>query len=411
MASILLIYQHYLGKDDPGFSRFNEYAKRWVAEGHSLTVIAGQVNYLTGVRPGKYKGRWAVVENGTKGIRVFRAYTSDQYSKSFIGRAWSYLSFMIAAASVVPFIGKCDVILVSSPPLTVAVPGWFASIWHRAPHIFEIRDLWPESAISTGVLQQHSLLTRILEIIERLAYRRATRINVLTPAYIHNIKDRGLAPEEKFVFVPNGVDASDFKPNSEAGAVWRKKLGWQDKFVVLYAGAHGLANNLFQLIEAAKLLRHNKKILIATVGDGMYLKQLRTAAAELQLENIQFLGPISKTNMSDLLNASDVCTAVLQRNDTFRTVYPNKMFEYMACGKPIILGIDGVARELLDRAKAGLYAAPEEPEQFVAAALKLQQDPELCDVLGKQGRVFVEQHFNRDVLAKRTLQVLLEQIT
>jgi glycosyltransferase involved in cell wall biosynthesis len=375
--------------------------------GHRVTVVAGQVNYLTGEKPDRYHRRW-VVREVEGNVRVFRVYTSGKYSHSMLGRALAYFGYAVSAVSVVPFVGPCDVVLVSSPPLTVAIPGRVAALWHRAPLVFEVRDLWPDSAVSMGVLAPQGLLTRLLYALERRACGWAARINVLTPAYTESIVDRRLAAPAKLVMIPNGVDTRSFRADPDARRVWREKLGWVGKYVLLYAGAHGRANNLVQLIEAAKRLRAHPQVLVATVGDGMMLSELREAAAQEGVTNLEFLGAFPKDRMPAVLNAADACVAVLQRNETFKTVYPNKVFEYMACEKPIVLGIDGAARELLERAGAGIAVPPEDPEALAAATLRLAADATACLEMGRRGRAFVEQHFGRRELSARMLDMLLD---
>ncbi len=408
MASILIVYQHYLEPNAPGFSRFNEYAPRWVRAGHAVTILSGQVNYQLGTRDEKYRGRWWTREAGPGGETIVRVFTSGDYSRSFVGRSWAHIGFAVAAIGAVPRLGHYDVVLVSSPPLTVALPGWAAALWQRAPILFEVRDLWPEAAVTTGVLKSNSVLASGLRKVEQLAYRWSRRINVVTPAYIDNIVGRHLAPRDKFVVIPNGVDTELFQPDAVARGRWRSVFGWGEKFVVLYAGAHGLANDLGQLLDVARELRHEPKILIATVGDGMYRKELETQARREGLSNFQLLGPYPKSDVPGILNAADACAAVLQENPTFRTVYPNKMFEYMAVEKPVLLVIDGVARELVEEARAGVYVPPRDARAFAEAVRKLTSDDVMATSMGRRGREFVKERFDRDVLATRMLDALLE---
>jgi glycosyltransferase involved in cell wall biosynthesis len=261
------------------------------------------------------------------------------------------------------------------------------------------------------VLRAGSLLVRLLYALERWACRRADRINVLTPAFREDLVRRGLAPSEKIVFVPNGADLELFTPGP-ADAALRAELGWEGRFVVMYAGAHGRANAIGQLVEAAALLRDRPEILIASVGDGPERVQHQERARTLGLDNIRFHGAQPKERMPSLVNACDVGAAVLQDNPTFRTVYPNKVFDYMACEKPTLLAIDGVARTLVcDEARAGLFAAPERPAELAAAIRALADDPVGRAEMGRRGRAWVEANAGRDALATRylaTMQALIE---
>ncbi|HEY6099154.1 MAG TPA: glycosyltransferase family 4 protein, partial [Anaeromyxobacter sp.] len=350
---ILVVHQFYLQPGEPGGSRFNELARLWASAGHEVTVVAGTVNYATSRAPEKYRRRWNTKERDG-GVTVWRCHVPETYGRSHLGRMWAFFAFTLSAATAVLRCERPDVVIATSPPLVAIVPGWLAARRHRARLVFEIRDLWPESAVTTGVLREGSLLTRLLYQLERWACRSADRINVLTPAFRDDLVRRGLAPAEKIAFVPNGADLDLFRPAPPDGAV-RRELGWGDRFVVMYAGAHGRANAIGQLVEAAALLRDRPDILIASVGDGPERRQHEESARAQGLTNISFAGAQPKERMPALVNACDVGAAVLQANPTFRTVYPNKVFDYMACEKPTLLGIDGVARQLVcEEARAGV---------------------------------------------------------
>jgi glycosyltransferase involved in cell wall biosynthesis len=252
------------------------------------------------------------------------------------------------------------------------------------------------------------LLTRALYAVERFAYRVADRINVLTPAFREDILHRGLAVSDKISLIPNGADVDTFQPGPRDNHV-RRRFQWDDRFVVLYAGAHGRANAVQQLLDAAELLRDREDILIACVGDGPDRCILETSVRAQGLSNITFLGPQPKAYMPALVNAADAGAAVLQDYPTFRTVYPNKVFDYMACARPTLLAIDGVARQLVcDEAKAGVFAEPENAAAIAAAIRQLADDREECGRMGARGHAWVNAHASRRVLADRYLDLMQE---
>lgn len=402
---ILVIHQYYLAPGQPGGSRFNELARLWREAGHQVVVIAGTLNYATGETPEDLRGAW-IRKRDEDGIEVWRCHVPTTYSRGYAGRMWAFFGFTVSSIVAAFRVARPDVVIATSPPLTTAVTGWIAALRHRAPWVFEIRDLWPESAITTGVLSERGLLTRALFALERFACRRADRINVLTPAFSTDIVKRGLAAPGKILFVPNGADAERFVPGPRHNAV-RERFGWGDRFVALYAGAHGRANALMQLVDTAELLRGRTDIVIASVGDGPERAACEAAVRAKQLTNIQFLGAQSKDRMADFVNAADAGLAVLQDNPTFRTVYPNKVFDYMACERPTVLAIDGVARTLVcDDAQAGLFAAPENPRQIADAILRLADNPGEAAQLGRNGRVWVLENATRTALAERYLTAL-----
>jgi glycosyltransferase involved in cell wall biosynthesis len=408
---ILVIHQYYLMPGQPGGSRFNEFARLWAEAGHVVSVIAGALNYATNDVPKAYRGHWVVREQDGP-VEVFRCHVPQTYGKSFNGRMWAFFGFTLSASTVALKAGRPDVVIATSPPLVVLMPGWLAAHAHLrgVPWIFEVRDLWPESAVTTGVLRKGAPLTKLLYGLERWACWSADRINVLTPAFRMDIIERRLADDSKIVFVPNGADVSMFKPGPRDNTV-RRELGWGDRFVVMYAGAHGRANALGQLIGAAERLRDRQDILIACVGDGPERAGLMAEVARRRLENIRFHGPVPKNKMPDVVNACDVGAAVLQRNPTFRTVYPNKVFDYMACERPILLVVDGVARELVcDQARAGVFAEPEDQEAIAAAILRLADNPTGRAEMGRRGREWVLANATREVLARRYLDVMIELV-
>ncbi|MGB8930867.1 MAG: glycosyltransferase family 4 protein [Anaeromyxobacteraceae bacterium] len=406
---ILVVHQFYLQPGEPGGSRFNEFARLWSKAGHDVTVVAGTVNYATGKAPDKYKGRWNTQERDGR-VTVWRCHVPASYGKSYVGRMWAFFAFTVSATTAVLRCERPDVVIATSPPLVAAIPGWIAAVWHRARFIFEIRDLWPESAITTGVLRKGSLLARLLYAMERFACRRADVVNVLTPAFREDLVKRRLASEGKIAFVPNGADLEHFRPSPPDPAV-REELGWGNRFVVMYAGAHGRANAIGQLVDAAALLRDRKDILIASVGDGPERKQHEDRAKAMGLGNIRFAGPQPKERMPAFVNACDAGAAVLQNNPTFRTVYPNKVFDYMACEKPTLLAIDGVARKLVcDDARAGVFAEPENAGALADAIRRLADDPAGRAEMGRRGREWVEANAGRDALAEKYLAVMTESV-
>ena len=404
---ILIFYQYFLAPGQPGGSRFNEMTRLWTEAGHDVTVIAGTVNYTTGERPARFAGRWVTKEREGH-VTVLRCHVPATYNTSYLGRMWAFFGFTLSSVTAALRVERPDVVIATSPPLVTAIPGWIAArVRHRAvPYIFEIRDLWPESAVSTGVLRPTSLLTRALYALERWACRTADVINVLTPAFRDDIVRRGLAVPEKIVQVPNGADVDEFTPGRRDNAV-RRELGWGDRFVVLYAGAHGRANAIGQLVDAAERLVDRPDILIATVGDGPERGRWQEEGRRRGLSNIVFLGPQPKERMAEFVQASDVGAAVLQANPTFRTVYPNKVFDYMACGRPTLLAIDGVARALVcEQARAGIFVKPEQPADIAAGIRFLADHPAARQEMSARGREWVVANQSRRALAEDYLKVM-----
>lgn len=397
---ILLIHQYFLGENDPGGSRFNQLVKYWTDVGHEVSVIAGTVHYTTGKKEEKYKGKWIVKEKPSEKVIVYRCYVSEGYNKSFVGRLWAYFSFTFSSLWATLFkVKKHDVMIVTSPPLFVGITGIITTILKKVPMVFEVRDLWPESAIDTGVLKSKFLI-KAAYLVEKLSYRYAKKINVLTPAFREALITKKNIDEDKIIFIPNGADLDIFAPGQLNNWV-RKKYKLENKFVITYLGAHGVANNLISLLKVAEACRSIPEIVIMLVGDGMEKAHLQKVATEMNLTNVLFVPPQPKSKIPDFCRASDICTAVLKKVDTFKTVYPNKVFDYMSCAKPILIGIDGVARELVEESQSGYYVDPENPGDFKEKILELMNNPDLREELGLNGYSYVKEFFSRDSLAKK----------
>ncbi|MFW6133023.1 MAG: glycosyltransferase family 4 protein [Planctomycetota bacterium] len=405
--NILLVHQYFLRKGQGGGSRWNEFTRIWAERGHQVTVIAGMYCLADGTKYSECVGKLFHREQVSANVEVLRVHTTSRYDKNFVWRAVAYWQMVVFGllGAVLYAKKRYDVVLASSPPLTVGILGIALSVLKRRPFVFEVRDLWPESAIDTGVLTNPWVI-RGMYWMEKVSYRRARAINVLTPAFRKALTARKGIPPERVWMIPNAADLELVKPGPVDEEI-RRKHGWGDRFVGIYVGAHGVANRLGQLIDAAKLLRDEPEYLIVLLGNGMEKEALVEAADREGLTNIQFLDTVPKEEVGRYLNAADVSLIVLQKNDTFKTVYPNKMFDSMAAARPIILAIDGAARELVvDAAGCGTFVEPENAEQIVAAMKAYRENPDMVRRHGENGRKYVAEHYDRRVLGARYIALL-----
>ena len=400
---IVILYQHYLAKGQPGHSRVNEYARTWADEDHKVSVITGQAPYMTGRKPPEYRRRLCVHEKDGP-VDVYRAYVPDRANRSFLRRAFSYFAFALSSTLAFRKLNQPDVLLVSSPPLTIGLGALLIKRLSKVPMVFEVRDLWPESAVTTGVLGP-GLAAKTLYRLEKACYNAASIVTVLTPAFKNSITERGLKPADHVVHIPCGVNTEEMRPEAYSKDI-RARMNWNDKKVVLYTGAIGRANRIGQLVETAKLLKKRDDILLAIVGDGMERPEIEAMIARDRLANIVVHGPMPKDEMAAVTASADICTAVLMKNDTFKTVYPNKVFDYMACGKPVVLAIDGLIRELVESEDAGVFAEPENPEAIASAVTRLVDNPDLAAEMGTKGRTFTVDRFDRRRMAMEYLETL-----
>lgn len=407
---ILLIHQYFLEPDDGGGSRFNEMTRQWTEMGHDITVIAGMMHANGSEKRREYKGKY-FVRKKQENVDVIRCHVSEAYNKGFIGRLWGYFSFVFSSiwAGLFKTKGKYDLILVTSPPLFVGITAYLLSIFKRIPFVFEVRDLWPESAIDTGVLS-NKLIIKLAYWFEDLMYRKAAMINVLTPAFRDALVEQKGVPKEKVIFVPNAADfsISDEILNSDFDReAFRAENQLTGKTVITYVGAHGVANHLIQVLETAQLVRGKTDVLFQLIGSGMQKDMLIKEATKRNLTNVKFVPPVSKKEVFKYILASDFGMSVLKRVDTFKTIYSNKTFDYMACKRPIFMVIDGVSRKLVEDAKCGVYVEPENPKDWeckidtmlLLSLSELQQ-------LGENGYSYAKNHFDRNLLAEKYIAAL-----
>jgi len=395
---ILLIHQAFASINQPGGTRHHEIARSLVKAGHKVTIIASPISYLTG------KSTKDNLET-EPGLTILRSYTYPSLHKSFFHRLISFLSFMVSSFFNGMKVAKVDVVWGTSPPIFQGFTAWLIAKLKRKPFLFEVRDLWPEFAIAVGVLK-NPLLIRASRWLERFLYRNAKTVIVNSPGYTDYVSTRG-ARDVKLV--PNGVDPEMFiAPNQ--GAVFRRENGLTDHFIVLYAGAHGVSNDLGVVIKCAKLLQDHTDILFVLVGDGKDKPLLLQKAQEFGLKNIRFLPPVPKSQMAEVLAAADVCLAILKPLECYKTTYPNKVFDYMAAAKPILLAIDGVIRQVVEQAGCGIAIPPGEEAEMAAAVLWFKQNPSEAKKMGKAGFDFVKINFNRNVLSAQVADIITNLI-
>lgn len=410
---ILLIHQYFLEKNDGGGSRFNEMVKYWSSQGHHITVLAGMVHYSTGKKLDKYKGKFTYTDaNFYPNVDVIRSHVSESYNTNFLGRLWAYFSFMFSAiwAGLFKTKEKYDVVLVTSPPLFVGASAYVLSRIKRVPFVFEVRDLWPESAIDTGVLTNKYII-KLAYWFEQFLYKKSKRINVLTPAFREKLIQKNVPPN-KICFIPNAADFSlaeqlqyTFNPDE-----FKIKLGLQNKFVITYVGAHGVANHLIQLVDAAQYLK-NTNVVFQLIGAGMKKQELIDEVNYKNLnEHFIFRGSVPKSEVFKYILASDMGASVLKKVDTFKTIYSNKTFDYMSCKKPILLAIDGVSRDLVEKADCGIYVEPENPKEIANNILKIYTEKERLIEMGKNGYAYAKNHFDRKKLANQYLEELKQTV-
>jgi glycosyltransferase involved in cell wall biosynthesis len=396
---LLLIHQAFVAPHDPGGTRHYELAKHLVDTGHRVTVVTSSLSYLTGLRVNEQAES---VEESARGMRIIRVYTYPSLHKSFFWRAISFLSFMFTSVFGALRAGKVDIVMGTSPPIFQAVSAWVVSRLRNRPFLLEIRDLWPEFAIDLGVLTNQGLIGAA-RLLEAFLYARAARMLVNSPAYLDYLTAKGV-PQRKISLISNGADPDLF--SKEDGQEVREELGLNGQFVVSYTGALGLANDIPTILRAADRMRDQRDIRFLLVGDGKERAKLESMAAQMELENVTFLEARAKSEIARVLAASDACVATLKDIPMFRTTYPNKVFDYMAAGRPTILAIDGVIREVIESARGGICVPPGDDAALADAVRVLRSDRRKCEEMGKAARAYMVEHFNRHKQASEFAELL-----
>jgi len=270
--------------------------------------------------------------------------------------------------------------------------------------IFEIRDLWPESAIDTGVLT-NKFIIKFAYWFEAFIYRKAKLINVLTPAFYKTLNEKKGVDKSKLIMIPNAADFSlseEIMENFDR-KIFRKQHDLENYFVITYVGAHGVANHLEQILEAGKKLE-DTNVLFLLIGQGMEKDRLKEKAKQMNVINVRFLDAVPKSEVFKYILASEMGASVLKKVDTFKTVYSNKSFDYFSCKKPILMAIDGVSRELVEEARAGIYVEPENAEEYSKAIREYLNDEARLQREGENGYQYAKNNFDREFLAKEYLK-------
>lgn len=402
---VLLIHQAFAAVDEAGGTRHHEIARYLNSRGYRVTIIASPISYLTG--KSQEHGPSGSGDNASSdGISIFRAYTYSALHRSFVHRVFSFLSFMISSFFIGLKVEDVDLVWGTSPPIFQCLTAWALARLKRVPFLLEIRDLWPAFAIAIGVLRQPALI-KASEWLERFLYRHADKVVVNSPGFIEHVQTAGANYVE---LVPNGADVGMFDPHAE-GTDFRNANGFGDKFLALYAGAHGISNDLGTILSAAKILQEDKSdIFFVLIGDGKEKSALQDQAKKLSLENLIFISPEPKNKMPEVLAAADACIAILKPIPLYSTVYPNKVFDYMAAGRPVILAMEGVIREVVEKAGAGISVSPGDPDALANAVKYLAEHPEERAEFGIMGNDYVKKHFNRIDQADKLGQIIEKMV-
>jgi len=402
---ILYLYQYFTTRQGVGHTRAYEFARQFVEQGHEVTVVTA------GASRDAPSGHEVALTEGIRVIRL-RAGYSDYISGthlSYAARIRAFLDFSIKSTLFClrqPEARRADVLYASSPPLTVALPALLLSLLNRVPLIFEVRDCWPEAPIQMGALKNPGLIS-LMRLLEKLVYRRSKHVVALSPDMREAILATGV-DRSKVDVVPNCADLDLFYPDVAGAAARREELGVQGKFVCLYFGAMGEANGLHAVLDSAEVLkkRGDEGIVFVLCGDGKERQGLVARASALGLSNVIFVDPVPKEELATIVASADVCLTHYKNVPILYTCSPNKLFDALSAGKPVIVNTPGWTKALLEEHEAGFYVRPDDPAHLADTLRELSQDPERIKVYGKNARALAESHFDRRAQALKLLGIL-----
>jgi colanic acid biosynthesis glycosyl transferase WcaI len=404
-VKILYVSQYFPPEMGAPAARAGELSGHWAASGHEVTVLTGFPNHPTGRVPPEYrhKLRRLIARERMADVNVVRTWLWPLPNRRAYERILNYSSFCLSAAIAGMFISKPDAVIGTSPQLLVGLSGWWISRLKRVPFIFEVRDLWPESLSAVG-MGDRSLLHSLLGNIARFLYRRSEHIVVVTPAFKDHLIKYWHVPEEKISVVQNGVETNLFSPQNPDEEL-KKQWGAEGKSVFCYIGTLGWAHGLDTLVLAAERLK-DYPVIFVLVGEGADKSRMEAMAKSKRLTNLRILGQQPREKIPTYIAASDACLVLLKKTEVFKTVIPTKMLEFMACGRPVILAVDGQARKIMEAADAGVFVEPEDSEALAQAVVDLGSDPNRRELMGKAGREHILQNFSREQTAASYVELL-----
>jgi glycosyltransferase involved in cell wall biosynthesis len=407
---ILYLHQYFATRKGTTGTRSYEFARHLVRKGHRVTMItSGLANQEFPTARGKQ-----YAESECEGIRVVAiaaAYNDPQVGTGMNGwqRMLKFYQFAWLAVRVGKKLPRPDVVFATHTPLPIGLAGLALGRHFEVPFVFEVRDLWPEALVNVGALKDPVAIWWLRRMAARI-YAGARRIVALSPGTKEGIVRTGV-PAEKVTVIPNGCDLDLFRPDVDGSAA-RERLRLGEKFAALYFGAMGLANGLEYAIEAARILaeRGNSNIVLVLHGSGGKRPDLEKMAREYRLTNLVFSGPApGKEHMARIVAGCQACLTIY-RATREHTWSPNKMFDALAAGKPVLINVPGWLGETIENNQCGRCLDPNRPQALADALEDLAADPELCRRMGQNARALAEHEFAREKLADRLEGVLLEAI-
>ncbi|MCD4705414.1 glycosyltransferase family 4 protein [bacterium] len=394
---ILYIHQYFITQNESGGNRSYYFAKKLIDKGHEVTVLTSNMK----------NENWKNVERkNIDGIDVI--YIKNRYSNSmtFSRRLFSFFRFMILSTIWVFKIKETDIVFCTSTPLTVGIPGLLLKKIRKVPFVFEVRDLWPDTPIEMGVLTNR-LVIRVAKYFEKSFYKNSKKIIAISDGIKEGIIKKGI-PENKVEVVRIGVNLS---LTNESKIIdddfWDD--GLKSKFKCIYAGAHGIANGLIHVLNAAEKLLDNKEIAFILVGEGMQKNSLIREAKNRKLDNVFFIDPVPKNKIHSILESCDIGLMILENYSIFKTALPNKFSDYISCSLPVIVNFEGELKKLVNKTDCGVFVKPGDPDDFASKVKLLKDDSNEVNQKKSNARKLAENEFDLEKISNNFVDLLVNQ--
>ncbi|MDR6370474.1 glycosyltransferase involved in cell wall biosynthesis [Chryseobacterium bernardetii] len=390
--NILYIHQYFVTPQEPGGTRSYWLAQELIKNGHKVTMLTSSSKFSEDIK---------VVQ--IDGIEV--VYIKEDYDQnmSVSRRLKAFLKFMYKSSVLGLKQKDIDLVIATSTPLTIGIPALLLKWFKKKPFVFEVRDLWPEVPIQMGAIKNRWTI-KTTRLLEKTIYKNASRVIALSPGMQDGVVK--YIPKEKTSMIPNMAKMDEFWPRGKNDQLMEKLGLKKDSFKIVHFGSLGLANGAHSIVESAKLLKDREDIEFLFVGGGSTEKDLIDEVEKNNLKNVKFLGKFPMTDVSEIVNFSDVSMISFLDLPILYTNSPNKLFDSLSAGKPIIVNSAGWTKDIAEKYHCGYYVNPNRPEELVQKVLHLKDNPELVKKMGQNARKLAETVYDKSILCKKFVDVI-----
>ena len=396
--NILYIHQYFTTPDKPGGTRSYWISRELIKNGHEVTMLTTMPNQ-----------KEMVERKVVDGIKIISIKVAYENKMGVFRRLIAFCSFMLSAS----FIGlkekKIDLVFATSTPLTVGFPALVLKKIKRIPYIFEVRDLWPEVPIQMGALK-NKLIQKLAIKFERSIYKNAIHIIALSPGMKDGVLKQGI-DSNKVSMIPNMAKIDEFWPREHNTEFLKQFKLRKDSFKVVYFGSMGLANGIDYVLDAISKLKEEASIDFIFIGYGIMTKEIKRRKEKENLENIYFLGNFNMNETSEIVNFCDVSLVTFSNLPILYTNSPNKLFDSLSAGKPIVVNSPGWTKDLVEKNNCGIFVDQNSPEDFAEKIVKLKNSPEILRTMGVNSRKLAESTYDKSILCKQIVAVVKNQQT